>query len=95
EIRKLQGKILELRTARNRTTPVARLPTELLTRVFALAKKTNPSGCWRLSLTVSWVCRDWRDKVLNYPWLWNYIDHPHPGLVQAFMERTGEARIAI
>ncbi|TFK68832.1 hypothetical protein BDN72DRAFT_878786 [Pluteus cervinus] len=95
DIQKLQNRILELLSARNRLAPVAQLPYEILTKVFLLTRDCHiPPFGWT-SLTVSWVCRHWRAVTLNCRPLWSIIDYPSPSWAEGFLERSGKARLRV
>ncbi|TFK68836.1 hypothetical protein BDN72DRAFT_841311 [Pluteus cervinus] len=95
EIRKLQGRILELCSARNQLAPVAQLPNEILTKIFCLARNATPPPCGWTSLTVSWVCRHWRLVALRFPHLWTIIDFPNRDWMEGFLLRSGQGALYI
>ncbi|KAI0056098.1 hypothetical protein BV25DRAFT_1832555 [Artomyces pyxidatus] len=73
-----------LRTRRNALIPISRLPPEILTRIFTInaaadipgirdKTKTRPRLGW---ITVTHVCRRWREMVLDLPILWAQLALP-------------------
>ncbi|KAI0040846.1 hypothetical protein FA95DRAFT_1471006, partial [Auriscalpium vulgare] len=68
----------ELSAEHNRGLPVARLPTEVLTAIFALLVISSPpyTVCRRLYLGwiyVTHVSQRWRHVALECPSLWVYL----------------------
>ncbi|TFK68815.1 hypothetical protein BDN72DRAFT_768745, partial [Pluteus cervinus] len=88
EINALEGRILSLRTARNRLAPVSRIPMEVLTEIFSLTQDISDESYGRAALVISWVCQHWREMALGFPALWSCIDLTHIDCVQAFLERS-------
>ncbi|KAG9219931.1 hypothetical protein CCMSSC00406_0009534 [Pleurotus cornucopiae] len=78
--------IRELQTLRNASSPISKLPTRLIPRIFFLAKLVSieerfathrycaPDSKARNWLNVAGVCRTWRKIVLDAPSLWNNLD---------------------
>ncbi|KAF9491603.1 hypothetical protein BDN71DRAFT_1592196 [Pleurotus eryngii] len=70
-----EAAIRELRTRRNIHSRISKLPTELLSEIFVLAKLASyintRQGSW---LNVACVCRHWRDIAVNEARLWNTFD---------------------
>src|SRR5215475_11893387 len=71
-----------IRSLRNMTSPVHRLPSDVLGLIFEiLVRLETPSSYLpRLSYThtvtiesASHVCRRWREAALAYPNLWNTV----------------------
>ncbi|KAI0654728.1 hypothetical protein C8Q70DRAFT_468063 [Cubamyces menziesii] len=82
----LLGAISELRTLYNRTSPISILPPELLTVVFLYATSDGEGNADIIS--ISRVCRHWRDSSLQTPALWTRILLDHPAGIEAFLERS-------
>ncbi|TFK68405.1 hypothetical protein BDN72DRAFT_841787 [Pluteus cervinus] len=93
EIKALEKRILTLRTARNRLASFSRFPTELLTEIFLLARDGSSEPRGLTVLTISWVCRYWREMSLGTPCLWSYIDFTQLDWVQAFLARSSNAKL--
>ncbi|KAJ3475683.1 hypothetical protein NLI96_g11676 [Meripilus lineatus] len=58
------------RVRNHRCIPIARLPNEILTRIFAIASTFRHS---RDCLNLGHVCQHWRTVIFNDPLLWNQI----------------------
>ncbi|KZV73447.1 hypothetical protein PENSPDRAFT_750189 [Peniophora sp. CONT] len=84
------GKLLVQRT------PIARLPVELLTNIIDISAHDPLYGGWDqylpdVSITISHVCRFWRDAALGPggKMLWTRVPLRHSAAcVRAFMERS-------
>ncbi|TFK66441.1 hypothetical protein BDN72DRAFT_961760 [Pluteus cervinus] len=75
EIRELHHRLQYLATVRNTLAPVARLPREVLGKIFDLVRvDDNGRVLVKRILPASWVSQHWRDVVLGDPKLWNQID---------------------
>ncbi|ESK88365.1 hypothetical protein Moror_14798 [Moniliophthora roreri MCA 2997] len=87
EMKKLVTKILSLENGRRGLqksvdlyrsvlSPVQRMPTEMLSSIFAFCcEKNELSSPRRLPvMSLSMVCARWRDIVLSTPWLWSKLD---------------------
>uniref|UniRef100_A0A0W0FT79 F-box domain-containing protein n=1 Tax=Moniliophthora roreri TaxID=221103 RepID=A0A0W0FT79_MONRR len=87
-------------------SPVQRMPTEMLSSIFAFCcEKNELSSPRRLPvMSLSMVCARWRDIVLSTPWLWSKLDIdiecPYPSknkilsmtqITQLFMQRSQNA----
>ncbi|TFK68406.1 hypothetical protein BDN72DRAFT_841788 [Pluteus cervinus] len=95
EIKTLEDRILLLRTARNRLAPVSRIPMELFSEIFLLARDNSEKPSGRMVLTISWVCRSWQDMALGVPQLWSRIDFTQYDWVQAFLDRSATAKLIV
>ncbi|TFK71933.1 hypothetical protein BDN72DRAFT_895186 [Pluteus cervinus] len=78
EIAQLQSRLCSLRTLRNTLSPICKIPTELLSKIFTHTQEYNsPTFYGKVDLharwIVSWVCRHWRDIALTSPSLWTII----------------------
>ncbi|TFK66765.1 hypothetical protein BDN72DRAFT_899522 [Pluteus cervinus] len=82
EIFRLESQLQDLRSLRNTLPPVAKLPNELLSRIFLKCRDTHSEQTqFRFSLTrlnISWVSRRWRAAALSDPVLWSFVTHPLP-----------------
>ncbi|KAI0039928.1 hypothetical protein FA95DRAFT_1462389, partial [Auriscalpium vulgare] len=65
----------------NAGLPVSRLPPEILSAVFSILtdidrpRNHGKSLAW---ISITHVCRKWRDVALNNPTLWSTIILPFP-----------------
>ncbi|TFK71276.1 hypothetical protein BDN72DRAFT_958199 [Pluteus cervinus] len=69
EILRSENHTYDQNVLHNSTTPVSRLPNELLSRVMELAYQMSRSPS-RTRLYLSWVCRHWRYVAIGFPQLW-------------------------
>ncbi|KAH9890694.1 hypothetical protein C8Q73DRAFT_705262 [Cubamyces lactineus] len=86
KVASLLDSISELRTLYNRTVPISKLPLELLTMVFLYATSDGEGNADIISISL--VCRHWRDSSLQTPVLWTRILLDHPAGIRAFLERS-------
>ncbi|KAG6907436.1 hypothetical protein DXG01_008901, partial [Tephrocybe rancida] len=74
DIELLQSTILKLRSRHNSLSLVARLPPEILGKVFislaSIYKERSPKNPW---IKVSFVCAYWRQTALDCPELWSTV----------------------
>ncbi|KAG9223478.1 hypothetical protein PLEOSDRAFT_1101198 [Pleurotus ostreatus PC15] len=79
EIAAHKSAIRDLRTLRNTHAGISKLPIEVLSDIFLLAKlpygniyrETRENRGW---LNVAGVCRKWREIALNAPRMWDTLD---------------------
>lgn len=86
----------------NLTTPIAKLPVEIMARIFYLLARPTAKGRRDLEeenwdwLELTRVCRSWRDVALGCSTLWSKI---RPSFskkrVEVFLERSGQAALDI
>lgn len=91
-------------TLRNTYAPIhRRLPAEILCEIFLQLRSlfvlpvhgppnAIPAHAW---ITVTHVCRQWRDIALNSPTLWTSISCKQPDCINAFIERSRQAPLDI
>lgn len=81
-----------LGSLKNADTPVNRLPTEILVRIFSCATALRPrSGRFPYlpQITFSAVCKHWRQIIISNPLLWNFIaSHNHLSMVEIALQRS-------
>ncbi|TFK68403.1 hypothetical protein BDN72DRAFT_769361, partial [Pluteus cervinus] len=97
EIKALEERLLVLRTTRNRLAPISRIPVEIFGKIFLFARDSSmpePSAGGRIVLAISRVSRHWREMALGDPSLWSRIDFTQLDGVQAFLQRSCNARIS-
>ncbi|TFK65153.1 hypothetical protein BDN72DRAFT_801433 [Pluteus cervinus] len=46
-------------------------------------------------MSISWVCRKWRDVSLDWPRLWSHIDFDHPEGIEQFLTRSNDIRFSL
>ncbi|TFK69606.1 hypothetical protein BDN72DRAFT_840199 [Pluteus cervinus] len=93
--RRIQPKIRQLRL-KNDKLPVYRLPLEILTSIFLLAREDaddHKRSCQ--VLVMSWVSSHWRHAVLSAPSLWNFIDVESNDLVNLFLTRSRDVKLSV
>ncbi|KAF9014512.1 hypothetical protein BDZ89DRAFT_448125 [Hymenopellis radicata] len=82
-----------------RSSPIRRLPTEVLGIVFASACTSFQRGEYKTPLSISLVCSKWRDLALSTPSIWTHIYiAPHSGgldVYEHFLERCGNIPISV
>ncbi|KAF7343264.1 hypothetical protein MVEN_01758300 [Mycena venus] len=83
-----------LRTRRNSLASISRLPTEILTSILELCPKIDsdlsefePSK-FVLGLTVSHVCRRWREIAMKSSQFWSYIALSQPRWALEMLHRS-------
>ncbi|KAG9223480.1 hypothetical protein CCMSSC00406_0006972 [Pleurotus cornucopiae] len=93
-----EAAIRELRTQRNIHSPISKLPTELLSEIFVLAKLASHTntrqGSW---LNVACVCRNWRDIAVNEARMWNTFElmGMHLDWAKTMLTRSKDASLSI
>ncbi|EIW52561.1 uncharacterized protein TRAVEDRAFT_61034 [Trametes versicolor FP-101664 SS1] len=94
----LELQILSANALLNSTSPVNRLPTEILINIFRDLKEGRTESGTQPWYNVAAVCRSWRAIASSTPLLWNDI-HVGPDmnavLFQAFLERSLPFPIAV
>ncbi|KAF8648419.1 hypothetical protein AX16_006303 [Volvariella volvacea WC 439] len=89
----------------NHGSPIARLPVELLSRIFRYASLPNKPlqysvgdslhGIYRHQIAISGVCKSWRTIVLEDPILWTDIRDPYIPRAPELLRRSGQAPLSI
>lgn len=77
DIKVVKWVIQEMEYRRNALVPISRLPPETLVEIFAfLPFPADTSGCvsYLTLISVTHVCRRWREVALSFPSLWSYIN---------------------
>ncbi|TFK71513.1 hypothetical protein BDN72DRAFT_837563 [Pluteus cervinus] len=96
EILQLRLRILVLSSQRNTLAPIARLPPEVLAKIFVEfhndSKISQRMGTPDL---LTWVCRHWREVAINYPALWSQIGFHHPPSVELYLARSNKLALTI
>ncbi|TFK71932.1 hypothetical protein BDN72DRAFT_957660 [Pluteus cervinus] len=78
EIASLQSRLCSLRTLRNALSPICKIPTELLSKIFTHTQEPDRSSLYdgvdlATRFVITWVCRHWRDIALTSANLWTVI----------------------
>ncbi|TFK63594.1 hypothetical protein BDN72DRAFT_309456 [Pluteus cervinus] len=78
EIGQLQERLSALRTLRNSLSPISKMPTEILSKIFSDSQQRRGSSFpddadLDTRFFISWVCRHWRNIALATPNLWTII----------------------
>lgn len=68
----LRAAILAHTCVRNNMTTTARLPPELLAKVFEAAR-SEESQRWKVQSTISLVCSHWRSVAISDPFVWSTV----------------------
>ncbi|CDO73332.1 hypothetical protein BN946_scf185008.g95 [Trametes cinnabarina] len=96
--------IIDLKTQLNRLSPIARLPPEILSEVFALISMHYYEQSWRYQhgplhvykwLAVAHVCRAWRSIALDTPRLWSNIIITRPEVDEVVLARSKKAPLRL
>ena len=64
----------ELKSRRNALVPISRLPPETLVKIFSLLSFPADDSEYLEWISVTHVCRRWREVALYSPYLWNHIN---------------------
>uniref|UniRef100_A0A8H7XUT7 F-box domain-containing protein n=1 Tax=Psilocybe cubensis TaxID=181762 RepID=A0A8H7XUT7_PSICU len=67
-VQAIDREIRELKTRRNDLIPIAKLPPEVLSRVFHIVRQDSRFTQW---VKLSFVCRRWRGVALDTPSFWD------------------------
>ncbi|KAF8998054.1 hypothetical protein BDZ89DRAFT_1028479, partial [Hymenopellis radicata] len=82
-----------------RSSPIRRLPTEVLGIIFASACTSFQRREYTTPLSISLVCSKWREMALSTPSLWTHIYiAPHSGgldVYQHYLEQCGNVPISV
>ncbi|KAI0659179.1 hypothetical protein C8Q70DRAFT_986130 [Cubamyces menziesii] len=101
--------LLEIRTQLKFLSPSARLPSEILAQCFEHAMScVLPGRSESLGkrdtahqfpihplITITHVCKRWRDVALGTPTLWACIDDERPAQLEAFLARSRDVPISM
>ncbi|TFK69744.1 hypothetical protein BDN72DRAFT_767587, partial [Pluteus cervinus] len=88
QISQLSEQILSLKSTRNAHVSVAHLHHEILQDIFITTAVESGGTTGHAALSVSWVCRSWRQVALRTPALWSFIGFKHADWVQTAVSRT-------
>ncbi|TFK73676.1 hypothetical protein BDN72DRAFT_854678 [Pluteus cervinus] len=94
EIAKTQAYLCSLQALRNSLPPIAHIPIELLSTIFAHC----PDDEDKTRFSISWVCRRWRDTALAMPALWTDItvkNGENLALAKLLIERSRASNLSI
>lgn len=99
EIRRLNNYICSLKSRRNSLCRISRLPPEVISEVFLVfAEQLQAQDRFKVDfkwITVTHVCRLWRDIALQHGRLWGKIDTTRPDRTGAFIDRSKGAPLAV
>ncbi|KAJ7639694.1 hypothetical protein DFH06DRAFT_1053686 [Mycena polygramma] len=90
-----------LRTRRNSLAPISRLPTEILSSILQLCPTIDAdepdykTGKFVLGLTVSHVCRRWRDIAMKHSRFWSNIVLSRPRWALEMIHRSRAAGLVV
>ena len=81
---------------------IDKLPPETLAAIFVHLSKQEPDSPGRSSsyfvedlLSITHVCRFWRQVAINAPELWTEITMKNPKAIEAFLERSGAVSLNV
>jgi hypothetical protein len=87
EIKRVEDYAHALRCRRNEIMPVARLPADILCRIFDFYRTgCPPTEAMSDMIGVTHVCSTWRSTARSFPSLWTVIDVGQPTLAHECME---------
>ena len=69
------------------TSPLFRLPTELILKIFERTIEIEPEGESPALLVLTAVCHRLREIGIDTPQLWSTVDLTYPSLAELFLER--------
>ncbi|TCD65747.1 hypothetical protein EIP91_002231 [Steccherinum ochraceum] len=103
EITSQLRKASALRTRFNDLLPVSWIPWQILVDIFSmvLVDMASPTVKYKYSwlLTITHVCRRWRQAALSVPELWATItageQDDHPSCIHAFLSRSQQSSLSI
>ena len=99
DIQRLNDCICSLKSRRNSLCRISRLPPEVLSEVFlVLAEQLQAQDRFKADfkwITVTHVCRLWRDIALQHGRLWGKIDAARPDRTMVFVDRSKGAPLAV
>ncbi|TFK70213.1 hypothetical protein BDN72DRAFT_959014 [Pluteus cervinus] len=100
EIAELERRLQVLRSKRNRLSPIALLPPELLTRIFFLVRARQAGWKAYEWTAVTHICQRWRTVALGASTLWSEIISSNDGRAPqsaalAAFHRSGKCRIDV
>ena len=93
----LADNLSSLKSRRNALTPVSRMPPELFSRCFTLVVKSSPNssdGGYEL-ISITHVCRHWRNIALSDHTLWSTLDYANPRLAHYMLLRAGRSALSL
>ncbi|KAJ3545840.1 hypothetical protein NMY22_g2286 [Coprinellus aureogranulatus] len=91
----LEHEVAAVKACQNATVPINRLPPEILSQVFLDVRGKEArveAASW---VTVTHVCRHWRDIALRFTNLWTHLAFPHPDFTELMLSRSGSAPLHI
>ena len=90
-IRDMEDNIRALKSRRNESAPISRLPVEILCNIFSLSIHERPES-WT---NFSQVSRHWRSLSLSAAKLWTEIPIYYPRWAQEMLIRSKKAKLTI
>lgn len=99
EIRRLNDYLCLLKSRRNSLCRISRLPPEVLSEVFLVfAEQLQVQDRFKVNfewITITHVCRLWRETALQHGRLWGKIDLTKPDRTEVFVDRSKGAPLAV
>jgi len=100
EIEKCVAEIRKLKSRRNTLAPISRLPPEILSNIFMLCVTDNDGHFtvtpYRWSwITISHICRHWRNVALECSSLWCHLDFSKPDWIPEMLNRSKVAPLSV
>lgn len=92
----MDNNISEVKSRRNALSPINCLPTEILCYIFALGPFELSSSRYKYIISLSQVCRRWRDIIINDGTFWTTLDFMNSAdLVKTVLRRSNGAKLQI
>ncbi|KAI0320159.1 hypothetical protein OF83DRAFT_1281386 [Amylostereum chailletii] len=100
EIVRTEQHLLSLRQRKNREALTIRLPLEVLAHIFSFLSASNWPAHRMITkpptwLSVTHVCRHWRDTALSFPSLWSEIVLTNKNWMYETLERSKDVSISL
>ena len=99
DIQRLNDCICSLKSRRNLLCRISRLPPEVLSQIFLVfAEQLQAQDRFKTDfkwITITHVCRLWREIALRHGRLWGKIDSAREERARVFVERSNGAPLAV
>ena len=77
-----------VRSMKNNFVPVSRIPGAILSLIPKYLERQS-MGTSKDLITLTHVCREWRELFMSYPSLWTRLNFDHVEKTRAYIERSG------
>lgn len=93
---RMHEEVSRLKRQRNGFVLIARLPDDILTRIFMETRNMSQSGeISEAPLLVSQICSAWRSLALGFRRLWTQIDCARPRWAELMQSRASECPLSV